>query len=210
MKIKSIFPSLFIGILLGIASTLPGHISPKLSGWLGLPMWGHFFGYSLGPFLVCYLNRYRPLKSWLLGTLTIIFANITYYLLPIALSHFIPTIHLGTLSHMLTGFAMWTLIGALLAFVYTTSFLICQKGRRFIGATLMCSVLLFALYLDNFSFKINMFWHENFSPDLRAQYVSTGIFGRLFIADVIWTIIGLILILGIFLFLVTRTKRPKL
>jgi len=185
---KTYFWPIFIGLVLGVLSTLPGHVSPLTNHWLGLPIWGHFFGYSIGTLIVCYINREHVKKSWLLGILTIMIANFTYYLLPVALNPFIDTIHLGTIGHMVRGFVMWTVIAMILAFIFVMTLKIWQHGKtlwlRRVAGLVPMMLLLYALYLDRIVIMI------------RKANGAFGVFGEeylvsmRFTADLVWVTVG--------------------
>ena len=210
---KALLLPMIIGLFLGGASTLPGHVNSQIGAWLGLPIWGHFFGYTIGPYVVCYVNRESFIKSWLLGVLTIVIANLTYYLLPVILSSFIDTIHLGNFEHMMIGFIMWTITALVLTLIFSGGFQIWGKGKklwfRCLAITTHFLIFLFALYLDMVSFMIRMF-NGSFAESSRTRYFSmSGDAGRLFIADVFWTAIGLLISLGIYICFLKRTELCK-
>ena len=194
-----------IGLALGVLSTLPGHVSPLANHWLGLPILGHFFGYSIGLLIVCYINRKQVKKSWLLGVLTIMIANLTYYLLPVALNPFIDTIHLGTMGHMVQGFIMWTVIAMVLACIFVMSLKIWQRGKtlwlRRVAGLVPVLVLLYALYLDRIVIMMRK------ADGAFGVYGEEYLASERFTADLYWVTIGVVISIVIGAYLWKKTPR---
>lgn len=124
------------------------------------------------------------------------------------LSPFIDTIHLGTIWHMLNGFIMWAVIATVLSFIFSIGLHVWQRDDKlwlgYLAITSHLLIFLFALYLDMISFMIRMF--SGMFSGREEYFSSVGSGGRLFIADVFWTVIGLLISLGIYMYLLKRTK----
>ena len=127
---------LIIGLFLGAISIIMGQIPTAVAQFSGMTVIGNHIGYLCGVMIVAWVYHEKWFKSFLAGFLTMVTANLTYYVTIIAFylfgigrSPFPPT----PLQSVL-GFIMWTIIAAIVCVLAATAVWMARRARsRFIN-----------------------------------------------------------------------------